>query len=810
MAQHIRQQTRSVPAAWTLVVGRPTDTQHGAQRARPHRPSTMQASGSGAGAAARGDAAVSRHAHHDQEANPEQRGDAGGSRANNTTARGPPPAGPPPCTHAGPAANQRTTNRGGRLMTSHGHTHTPTHRQQPVHNNNITPQNITHSHSTPSQHPRADTHTATPTNMATQAPPTRITTNTETTNNTEHNSTQPHAPNQEHTPGRDNNGNTAATTRDTRVATTHARPPRETDQPPPTPTQYRATLNRIWPHPVEHLWHASPEYLQIYNKVRLTAMPNHAGARIPVPSGLNIQRWREHLIGYQDELLVEYLEFGWPVDYTASEPPTTTLTNHTSDPTQLDAVRSYVAEEMQHGAILGPFTDPPFAPWSQSSPIMTRAKKNTTARRIIVDLTWPRGSSVNSGIRKGYFQGKPATYTLPNIMDAADEVARIGRSAYLWTADLARAYRQLRACPLSTPLLGITIDGAHYTDIAPPFGCRTSSMACARTTAAVVYLLRKRGHFVHCYLDDFVGVAPTKEKALDAYRDIITLTEELGLRLAPKKCTPPSKEIEWLGFRLSVTDMSVTIPADKLDQVLDDCAAWMKKRSATRKEVQRLAGRLQHIARCVEPARRFMSRIFATLRDTPRQGQHNLPNGFKDDIRWFLGYAQSSNGIILLRTEPRKTWTIECDSSLKGGGAFSPTHYYGTAYPKSMTDNIKNIAHLEALNLIAAIKALAPPKPEEYCIVVNTDNQASQQVLSTGAGRDPTLTACAREIWLFAANNSCQIEIRHKPGKDLILADALSRRSFDRAAEAMANEECTALGISEISLTFDNALTPGL
>ena len=98
-------------------------------------------------------------------------------------------------------------------------------------------------------------------------------------------------------------------------------------------------------------------------------------------------------------------------------------------------------------------------------------------------------------------------------MDAAAEVIRLGPSCYLWSDDLARAYRQLQTCPLSAPLLGITLHWKHYTDIAPPFGCRTSSMACARTTNTVVYLLRKKGHYVHCYLDDFVDVAPTADDA---------------------------------------------------------------------------------------------------------------------------------------------------------------------------------------------------------------------------------------------------------------------------------------------------------
>ena len=92
-----------------------------------------------------------------------------------------------------------------------------------------------------------------------------------------------------------------------------------------------------------------------------------------------------------------------------------------------------------------------------------------------------------------------------------------GNDAWLWGADLARAYRQLRVCPLSSQLLAIKVSDQFYLDIALPFGCRTSALACARTTRAVVWLLRKKGFFSLCYLNDFVGVESSFDKAVAAY-----------------------------------------------------------------------------------------------------------------------------------------------------------------------------------------------------------------------------------------------------------------------------------------------------
>ena len=100
--------------------------------------------------------------------------------------------------------------------------------------------------------------------------------------------------------------------------------------------------------------------------------------------------------------------------------------------------------------------------------------------------------------------------TLPGTI-MATEVIWIGEGCFLWSADLACTYHQLCACLLLIPHLRITHNKYTYFNIAPSFGCRTSSTSCAQTTNAVVYLLRKKGYYALCYLDDFVRVAPTLE-----------------------------------------------------------------------------------------------------------------------------------------------------------------------------------------------------------------------------------------------------------------------------------------------------------
>ena len=136
-------------------------------------------------------------------------------------------------------------------------------------------------------------------------------------------------------------------------------------------------------------------------------------------------------------------------------------------------------------------------------------------------------------------------------------------------------------CPLSPPLLGISINNDIYIDISPPFGCCTSALACARTTRAIVWLLQNAVFFALCYLDDFVGIELSKEKATQAYKKLLSLTDMLGLALAIDKCTLPCQSLVWLSFNINTINMTVTLPEEKIEEILLECAKWKSKSKAS-------------------------------------------------------------------------------------------------------------------------------------------------------------------------------------------------------------------------------------
>ena len=122
-------------------------------------------------------------------------------------------------------------------------------------------------------------------------------------------------------------------------------------------------------------------------------------------------------------------------------------------------------------------------------------------------------------------------------------------------------------------------------------------------------------------------------------------------------------------------EMTVTLPCDQLAEIVLECGKWKTKHTASCKQIQSIAGKVQHVTKCVKPASRFTNCVLAVMQEIPFRGQHHFSDDLLLDLAWFETFSHLYNGIQLLPPPSRTSWVIECDSNLHGGGAFSPTHF---------------------------------------------------------------------------------------------------------------------------------------
>ena len=99
------------------------------------------------------------------------------------------------------------------------------------------------------------------------------------------------------------------------------------------------------------------------------------------------------------EKLIQLVEFGFPLDFNRKSVlghDDKNLSSATEFPADIQA---YLKEEIQHGAVIGPYDINPI-PNSHVSPFMTREKPNAPNRRVVIDLSWPKNASVNASWTK--------------------------------------------------------------------------------------------------------------------------------------------------------------------------------------------------------------------------------------------------------------------------------------------------------------------------------------------------------------------------------------------------------------------------
>ena len=273
------------------------------------------------------------------------------------------------------------------------------------------------------------------------------------------------------------------------------------------------------------------EDLILVHKVIDSGIPNRWGCRIPLKTPWKIENFRQLLAGYHDQDLLEWLTYGFPIsrdDEVGN--PTPNSCNHMGANMFLQAIDEYVRNEVKLGATLGPFSIPPFVYRMGVSPLSTQPKRESGKCRVILDLSFPPGSSVNDGIEKIHYCGEEIKLTYPMIDTLANRIATLvsqGKTVLIWKKDLLRAFRQVFLCPRDYSLIGYRWQNLLYFDKVVPMGLQSAAYICQRITNAIVYVQNTFGCWSINYLDDF-GSAEDTDTAWYSYNTLSNIFNNIG------------------------------------------------------------------------------------------------------------------------------------------------------------------------------------------------------------------------------------------------------------------------------------------
>ena len=511
--------------------------------------------------------------------------------------------------------------------------------------------------------------------------------------------------------------------------------------------------------------------IEVANIVRSTGVPNYKCARIPIVSKMNVEAWEDVLSTYPDGHLLQYIKFGFPLSINRPDSlKNTTVVNHHSAIQYPQAVAKYIKKEQGFGTILGPsnyIADGNY----HCSPLLTRPK-DTNDRRVILNLSHPKGQSVNDCVDKVRFDGRSFTLKFPSVDDIVERILEV-EDPLLFKIDVARAFRNLRVDPVDALKFGLCWDDALYVDAGVAFGWTHGSAAFQMVADAISYVMASSGCVITPYIDDFIVVAP-RDQATKQFDQLSGLLDKLGLPMNPAKKTPPCDTLTCLGITVSIPDGTLSIAPDKLHSIHEACCQVATKKFLSKKSYQSLLGKLIYIHKCVSPARSFINRILALFRNNSHKSRIYLTEDFFKDIQWFIKFLPAFNSVTFFRKVPiPKLDSLHLDACLSGLGAIWNGRVYST--PVIHIPNFPlTIVHLEMWNIVIALRMWGHLW-RHSSIHIFCDNLAVVQVIKTHKTKDAFLAICDRNAWLLAASYDILLQVDHVRGKDNAEADLLSR-----------------------------------
>ena len=210
---------------------------------------------------------------------------------------------------------------------------------------------------------------------------------------------------------------------------------------------------------------------------------------------------------------------------------------------------------------------------------------------IIMDLSWPIGNSVNSGIAKDQFMGFQVKLSFPTIDAIAKHVAMLDGEVWLFKIDLSGYFRQLPLDLGDYSLLCFTWNRQVFFDLVSPMGLRSAPYFAQRTSNALRYIHNRLSYFLFNYIDDFIGVE-VKERIRQSFEVFHRMLSDLGVRESVEKCVELTQVLHCVGTLVNAVSKTMSVLPERVEELMLELRKWESCEECSLKDVQRLIGKL--------------------------------------------------------------------------------------------------------------------------------------------------------------------------------------------------------------------------
>ena len=122
----------------------------------------------------------------------------------------------------------------------------------------------------------------------------------------------------------------------------------------------------------------------------------------------------------------------------------------------------------------------------------------------------------------------------------------------------------------------------YFLDTYLPFGFRHRSRIFQPLSNAIRFIIKSKGYDVINYIDDVIGFGTvfTAKPSFDTLQDL--------LDISLTKLVEPSTKVTCLGVEVDTKEFTISVPEEKLNNIMGICNNWSDKSQCTKKELQSL------------------------------------------------------------------------------------------------------------------------------------------------------------------------------------------------------------------------------
>lgn len=140
---------------------------------------------------------------------------------------------------------------------------------------------------------------------------------------------------------------------------------------------------------------------------------------------------------------------------------------------------------------------------------------------------------------------------------------------FLISVDLKDAYFSIPVHPHHRKYLRFIWKEQRYEFQCLPFGLKSAPRIFTKCTKPIMSALRSHGHRGIIYIDDSLWMARTTQTMEETGTSVVNLFQQAGFQINEKKSSlQPTQSITFLGYVIDTVKMTVSLPQEKVQQIL--------------------------------------------------------------------------------------------------------------------------------------------------------------------------------------------------------------------------------------------------